>query len=153
MVDTFDKPYYNLTELEEFAKNEINLYNQKAGSERVKMDDVSLKSGNAVVLLSFEGMGDYAGFDQAQSAYFNGGAYDLTKDTMNLPDTLLNAKDKSAVPIGEILNNEKYKVLVMNEPYNIIVDGTVKYYSDNATLADKNMVNGGEGTTVVVFKP
>jgi hypothetical protein len=153
MVDTFDKPYYNLTELEEFAKNEINIYNQKAGSEKVKMDDISLKNGNALILLSFEGMSDYAAFDQAYCAYFNGGDYDLTKNTMNLPETLLDAKKKSAVQIDEAINNSKYKVLVMSEPYDIIVDGTVKYYSDNATLDDKNKVSGGEGTTVVVYKP
>lgn len=153
MVDAFDKPYYNLTELEEFAQNEINVYNKETSAERVKMDDIRLKSGNAVILLSFAGMNDYANFNHALCAYFNGGVYDLSQNTMKLPDTLLDAKSKAATPIGDVLGNGKYKILVMSEPYDIIVDGTVKYYSDNSTLAEKNKVNAGEGMTVVVFKP
>jgi hypothetical protein len=42
----------------------------------------------------------------------------------------------------------------MNEPYEIIVDGTIKYYSENATYIDDNKVQGpAEGMSIVVFKP
>ncbi|MBP1754394.1 MAG: hypothetical protein H6Q59_792 [Firmicutes bacterium] len=45
-------------------------------------------------------------------------------------------------------------MLVINEPYDIIVDGTIKYYSENATYVDDNKLQGAaEGMTIVVFKP
>jgi hypothetical protein len=72
---------------------------------------------------------------------------------MDLPSTLINAKNDSLASTEEILQNEKYKILVLNEPYNIVVDGKVKYYSENAVYVDENTIQGAaEGMTVVVFR-
>lgn len=150
-VEDFNKPYYTLNGLQEFVKNEINLYNQKAGGEKVIIDNVQLKNAKAIVLLTYTGMDQYAAFNQVTSAYFNGG---IENNPLSLPATLVSAKDGSTANSNEVIKNEKYKVLVMNEPYDIIVDGTIKYYSDNAVLVDKSKVqSAAEGMTVVVFKP
>jgi hypothetical protein len=151
IVDTFDKDYYNLTELEEFAKNEINVYNQKAGGNKVTMDDVREKNGDAIILMSYDGMEQYSNFNQVTAAYFNSGIDNIS---LALPDTLVNVKEKTSASTAEVIKSNGYKVLVLNEPYNVIVDGTVKYYSDNAKLLEKDKVKTAqEGTTVIVYKP
>jgi hypothetical protein len=150
-VEDFDKSYYQLSELEEFVKNEIDLYNQSAGDAKVTMDDVQLRNGKAVMLLSYTGMDQYCAFNNAAAAYFNGG---ITDNPLKLPTTLINTKNESLASTEEVLQNEKYKVLVLNEPYNIIVDGKVKYYSENAKLVEDNIIQSTEeGITVIVFKP
>ncbi|MDF2539678.1 MAG: hypothetical protein K0S76_2699 [Herbinix sp.] len=151
LVDLFDKPYYNLNELEEFAQNEINEYNKSIGEDKVVMDDIELKDGKAVIILSFAGMEQYANFNQVSAAYFNGGIKD---NPLSLPETLVNADGEETANTQEVLQNQKYKIIVLNELYDIIVDGTVKFYSENASLGAKNMVHGAaEGMTVVVYKP
>ncbi len=150
-IEEFDKSYYSLKELESFVANEIAVYNKAAGDEKIRIDGVKLNKGNAVMLLTYSGMEQYANFNKVVAAYFNGGVSEVP---MDLPTTLVSEKNGSLVSTQEILQNDKLKVLVLNEPYEIIVDGAIKYYSENATYVDDNKVQGaGEGTTVVVFKP
>lgn len=150
-VEEFDKDYYNLKELTEFVAKEIDLYNQKAGGNKITMDDLQKKNGKAIMLLSYSDMGQYTAFNNVTAAYFNGGITDISLD---LPSSLVSAKEGNATDTMEVLSNQKYKILVMYEPYDIIVDGKVVFYSDNAVLVDKNKVqSSAEGATVIVFKP
>lgn len=149
-IEAFDKPYYNLTGLEEFVMQEVNAYNQKAGADKIAVEKIQIVNQNAVMMLSYTGMDQFCSFNEMPGAYFNGGMENVPLD---LPATLLNDKGKPEAS-AEVINNQKYKVLVLFEPYDIIVDGTVKYYSDNAKLLEKNKVRGAEsGMTVVVYKP
>lgn len=149
-VEAFDKSYYKLNDLEEFVASEIETYNQKAGKDKVKIDDIMMKGTNAVMVLTYSGMDQYATFNKETAAYFNGGVSDVP---LNLPATLINEKNGSLVSTQEIIQNSSYKILVLNEPYNIVVDGKIKYYSENAKFQDNNEIqSAGEGMTVVVFK-
>ena len=150
-MEDFDKTYYNLNELEGFITKEIDAYNQKAGDKKITVDEVRLHSGRAIMLLTYSGMDQYAAFNDATAAYFNGG---ISEVPLNLPATLVTAKNGSLASTQEILQDDKLKILVLNEPYDIMVDGTIKYYSEGATYVDKNKVQGAqEGMTIVVFKP
>jgi hypothetical protein len=150
-VEDFDKPYYTLAELSEYVTNEVNLYNKNAGGEKVKIDGLKINDKKAIMVLSYTGMDQYSNFNNVIAAYFNGGAGNVKLD---MPATLVDVKNKATANTNEVIQNDKYKVLVMYEPYDIMVDGKVVYYSDNATLVDKSSVQGtGEGATVVVYKP
>lgn len=150
-VEDFDKPYYQLSELKEFVAKEIDTYNKKAGEDKINLEDVELRSGKAIMLLTYSGMDQYANFNDVTAAYFSGG---VTEVPLDLPATLVNEKNGSLVSTQEIIQSDKYKILVMNEPYDIVVDGSIKYYSENATYVDENKLQGAaEGMTIVVFKP
>ncbi len=150
-VEEFDKPYYQLSDLKEFISKEINSYNKSAGENKITLEDVELRSGKAIMLLTYSGMDQYANFNDVTAAYFSGG---VTEVPLDLPATLVNEKNGSLVSTQEVLQSDKYKILVMNEPYDIVVDGTIKYYSENATYVDENKLQGAaDGMTIVVFKP
>jgi len=149
-VEEFDKTYYKLSELEEFVKAEVDQYNSKAGANSIKIDDIEIRDNKAFMILSYAGMKQYSTFNEMSAAYFNGGVKDIL---MDLPETLLTAKGGAPASTKEVLGNDKYKILVMNEPYDVIVEGTVKYYSDNAKLLENNKVQcAAEGMTIVVYK-
>jgi len=150
-VEDFNQSYYKLGELEEFVAKEIDSYNNIAGGEKITIDDVQLRSGRAIMLLSFTGMDQYTAFNEVTAAYFNGGIKD---NPLVMPTTLINTKNDSLASTAEVIQNEKYKVLVINEPYDVIVEGKVKYYSENAVLIDENTVQSiDEDMTIIVFKP
>ena len=150
-VEDFDKSYYDLGELQDFIAQKIDAYNKEAGSVKIKIDDVSLKGGKAIMILTYSGMDQYASFNNITAAYFNGG---ITENPLDMPETLVSEKDGSLASTQEVLQNGKYKILVMTEPYNIIVDGKIKYYSENAVLSEDKTIKGAEdGMTIVVFKP
>lgn len=150
-VEDFDKDYYNISELKDFINKEVSSYNKVAGADKITVNSVEEINNKAVMLLTYSGMDQYAAFNDVMAAYFNGGVED---NQLDLPNTLVTSKNKALASTEEVLKNEGYKVLVFNEPYNIMVEGKVKYYSENATSIDSNEVQGAaEGTTIVVFKP
>lgn len=149
-VEDFDKDYYNLKELEDFVTTQIDAYNAKEGNKKITVNDVQKRDDKAIMILTYSGMEAYANFNEVTAAYFTGG---ISNIPMDLPSTLINTKNDSLASTEEILQNDKYKILVLNEPYTILVDGKVKYYSENATFVDDNTIQGAaEGMTVVVFR-
>ncbi|HKL99669.1 MAG TPA: hypothetical protein VJZ06_07165 [Mobilitalea sp.] len=151
IVEDFDKTYYNLNELEEFVSAEINVYNQKVGSDEVTLEDLKLNGNKAVMLLHYSGMAHYSAFNNVTAAYFGTGTKDIT---LELPAQFVNDKNGDIVKSETAMGNEKYKVLVVYEPYNIIIDGSIKYYSQNATKdEDKNLRSSDDGATVVIYRP
>lgn len=150
IVEDFSKEYYKLSELEEFVKKEINSYNQTAGSDAVTIEDLSLKNGKAVMLLGYSGMAHYSAFNKVSAAYFSADTKDVA---LELPDQYVNAKNGSKADAATALKNGKNRVLVIYEPYDIIVDGKVRFYSANATMEGEVVKSSGEGATVVIYEP
>lgn len=154
IVDDFDRPYYMLSELEEFASREIDEYNQAAGSEQVTIDDLGLKNNKAVMILKYTNMSHYSAFNSVPAAYFSA---DTESIALELPDRYKSIKDGDIVDGATALKSNKNKVLVIYEPYDIIVDGKIRYYSENAELIENEegseTIRGSEDMTVVVYTP
>lgn len=150
-VETFDKNYYKLSELQDYVEKTVADHNKVAGGDKISIDNVELRDGKAIMILSYSGMDQYAAFNEVNAAYFNGG---IGEHSLKLPATLISSKNDSLASTEEVIQNPKYKVLIINEAYDILVDGKVVYYSDNAKLLENNKVQAAaEGATIVVFKP
>ena len=150
IVEDFDKPYYNVNELKDFVSKEIDAYNKKAGDGKVKLDEVKQKDNKVIMLMTYSGMDQYTAFNKVAAAYFNSGIENLK---LALPATLKNASNETVTGTKEVIQTTGYKVLVLNEPYEIIVEGKVKYISENAKLLENDKVSSaGDQMTVVVFK-
>ena len=151
-VDQFDKDYYKLSELDEFVAKEIASYNKSLGTSEVSIDEVFIRESTAIVILTFTGMDQYTAFNDVSASYFKGGI-DID-NFVGIPESYINVKDGSNLTKDDALKNDKYKVLIVNEAYDIIVDGKIKYYSENAVLVDNDTIQStADSMTVVVFKP
>lgn len=151
IVEDFDKPYYNYSELEEFVKKEVTAYNDKAGGKEITIDEIILKENKAIMLLSFSGMAHYSAFQNVAAAFFSANTENVT---LELPDQYVSAKSGSKVDRATAMKDGKSKVLVVYEPYKIMVDGKIKYYSENGKYSEEDgSISSDEGTTVVIFKP
>ena len=151
IVEDFDKSYYNLSELNEFVAKEVNAYNQKVGSKEVTIESLELKNGKVVMILGYSKMAHYSAFNNMPAAYFGA---DTQNVALELPSQYMDAKKSVAVDKATAFKNSKDKVLVLYEPYEIIVEGNIRYYSENATLADSNKVRSmNDDMTVVIFRP
>ncbi len=151
IIEDFDKSYYNLSELNEFVAKEVNAYNEKAGSKEITIEKLELKNGKVVMILGYSKMAHYSAFNNMPAAYFGADTKDVA---LELPSQYLDAKKNEVVDKETALKNGKNKVLVLYEPYEILVEGEIKFYSENATLVDKNKIRStDENMTVVVFRP
>jgi len=151
IIEDFDKNYYNLSELNEFVAKEVNAYNEKAGGKEINIEKLELKNGRVVMILGYSKMAHYSAFNNMPAAYFGADTKDVA---LELPSQYLDAKNNEVVDKDTALKNGKNKVLVLYEPYEIIVEGNIKYYSENATLVDKNRIRSAyENITVVIYRP
>ncbi|CRZ35054.1 hypothetical protein DFR55_11118 [Herbinix hemicellulosilytica] len=151
IIEDFDKNYYNLSELNEFVAKEVNAYNEKAGGKEINIEKLELKNGRVVMILGYSKMAHYSAFNNMPAAYFGADTKDVA---LELPSQYLDAKKNEVVDKDTALKNGKNKVLVLYEPYEIIVEGDIKYYSENATLVDKNRIRSAdENMTVVIYRP
>lgn len=151
IVEDFDKSYYNLSELNEFVAKEVNAYNDKVGSKEITIEKLELKNGKVVMILGYTKMAHYSAFNSMPAAYFGTDTQDVA---LELPSQYVDAKKNTAVDKDTAMKSKKNKVLVLYEPYEIIVEGDIKFYSENATLLDKNKIRSmDENMTVVIYRP
>lgn len=151
IVEDFDKSYYNLTELNEFVSKEVNAYNQKVGSDEVTIEKLELKNGKAVMILKYSKMAHYSAFNNIPAAFYSA---DTKNVALELPEQYVDARKNKEVSKEEAMKNGKNRVLVLYEPYEIIVEGDIKFYSNNARLTENNKVQSlNEDITVVVYRP
>lgn len=150
IVEDFDKSYYNLGELNEFVAQEVNEYNKKAGGKEVTIEELKLVNGKVVLILGYSKMAHYSAFNDVPAAYFNAAAENVA---LELPSQYVDAKKDTVVDREKAFKNKKNQVLVLYEPYEIIVEGDIKFYSQNAELLDKNRVKStGDDMTVVIYR-
>ena len=149
-VEDFNKSYYNLEELKDFVKKQVDAFQSGTGEDEISIDEVEERENKAIMILTYSGMNQYAAFNKVTAAYFTGGVQNIS---MKLPETLVSVKDNSLASTKEIMDNEKNLILILKEPYQIVVEGKIKYYSENSKLLDENTLQGAEdGTTIVVFR-
>lgn len=149
-IEEFNKKHYDLTELKNFIQNEIKKYNTEANKEALTINDLELKDGNAVLILKYSTIEDFAKFNDIDARIYT--TSELKLVSFNLPKVYVSAKDGTYVDSEVALKNDKYNVLIINQSMDVIVDGTIMYY-DNAVLASKNKVQTpGDGTSVIVYK-
>ena len=150
-VEVFDKNYYNLDELNNYVTNQINKYNQENGSDSIIMDSLTLNEGNAVMILSYAGLAHYNAFNKVEAAFTT--TADATNSKIELPEVYLSAKDGAYASPDVALKNAKYKVLVLNEKTNVMIDGTIKFFTNGKMNGKSNFETGSEEQSVIIYKP
>lgn len=150
-IEVFDQDYYNLTELNDYVLLEINKYNSEIGVDAVTLGSLEQKDGNAVLLLNYTGLDHYSKFNQVDTVMMN--LTDIQNSGIMIPDTFYSAKANEVVTKDTVLGNDKYKVLVVNEGLNVIVDGKVQFYSNGQLLDSSELQTAPEGQTIIIYKP
>lgn len=142
-VESFDKDYYDGTELEEYINQRVADYISGHDQKSVKVDSFSVEEGMARLNIRYAGYEDYAEFNgiemfvgtvpQAMAA-----GYDFEDEFLAVEDGMLSGSaDKDTVTA-----ESGYKVVILNEKVNVKVDGTIQYVSSRYTsLAAKDTVN------------
>jgi hypothetical protein len=151
IVEDFDKGYYNITELNEFISSEVEAYNQKIGSKEVTIEELNIKDSKAVMILGYTKLEHYSAFNNIPAAYFSA---DTQNVALELPTQYIDSKSNKTVDRAAAIKSNKNKVLVLYEPYEIIVEGDIKFYSDNVTYVENNKARSkSEDVAVIVYKP
>lgn len=148
IVDTFDKSYYSVDEIDSYIKDELTKFNQTVNNnDAIKLVDLEKVKDNIVMVLEYQTFDYYTQFNKVEGNYYS----TLTSEVQSkLPQILFNTKDE-AIQGSEATFEENYKVVELKEEYNLMIDGKIKYYN-NGERSDSNQIKSQSSGTVVVFE-
>lgn len=150
IVEDFDKDYYSKTELSDFIDDQITDYNTTVGEDAVEKDSFEVKDGTAKVVFTYGTMKDYEDFNEVEAYYLTS---EEAKTNKLVPDTLTDTKEGKSVSKEEALDNEDYKVIIVTEELDVVIEGKVLYYSNGILLNNTTVQSQKDGYTVIVYKP
>lgn len=148
-VEEFDKEYYSESQLEDFIEETIDTYKKTEGSGEVTMEDFSVKDEVAKVLLKFDSAQTYAAF---QGIDFQVVHTEDIQGNLVLPESFVSADDGSSVSKDTVIKEDGLKLLIINEPLHVQLDGTIKYYSEASITGDNAAEITGEKTAIIVYE-
>lgn len=150
IIEDFDKDYYSKEELETFINEEVTDYNKKNGEDQIKMHSIHVTEQKASVVFDYNDIEDYSAFN-GTSAKLLTTAQALQEESILSVLEFVDSKTGDTVPRETALSKEDATVLIIQEPLDIKIDGTILYYS-NVVKSEKNVLQtSGENIAVVVF--
>lgn len=150
-IETFEKNNYSLDELKGFITKEIGKYNQDNEADSIVINTLEVKDGNAVLILNYKSLENYTAFNKVKASFTT--AADAKSSKLELPDVYVNVKDGANTSPDVALKNSKYKVLVLNEKTDVMVDGKVKFFANGTLHGKSNFETGSAEPSVIIYKP
>lgn len=132
LVESFDKDYYDIKELEAFVQEEVNLYNQKYSQNQ----STPVMVGRVSILHS-QDQGKCA---KVEMTYLNCHAYAEYNEAILYYGSLA----EGAYLMGESLIPEEYEentVIITNQPMKLYAPGKVKWVSGSYPISADGSVD------------
>ncbi len=150
-VETFDKDYYSSEELKTFITDKINEYNGTNTTDpAITLNKLKVESGNAALLLNYTKIEDYNTFNEKNVIFTTAEA---AKSADNMPEVFVNASNGAFVAPEVALKNNKYKVIILNDNTELVVDGKIKYFTNGELVSKSRFQASGEKESVIIYKP
>lgn len=162
IVEDFEQEYYDITELGDMVRAEIEIYNEKnadlatqAGRAPIIVDKVSMAedgSAKAVVALNFQNAAVYE--DYMGTELFYGTVAEAVAAGYELEGQLASVKKGETMTAEQITKNGERKILIVEDTLWIRTNEKVQYLSGNVSLTEEGIVdgNGSEELKFIITK-
>lgn len=148
LVEDFAKDYYDIDELTDFVKEDLDNYN-KANKTNISLVEAKSNNGKAVLVFDYDSIDEYSSYNGIKAKVFN--AKEALKDE-RVPSNLIKNGEDGVVPKDRVYENEKYITVVVDGDTEIIVNGKIKYYSGCDIIGEGRVLAKTGERAVVVFK-
>lgn len=145
--EKFKEDYYEKDELEKEIDAEVEKFNNSdyaSVEDAASVSDVDIDSESAKVVLEFLTTYDFMNyglhFNNFDKSKFYIGAVEDNDDIVLEGDFIKAGTDKKEKEKAEVVEESDGYLLVVSGPYRVQVDGEVKYYSDNCTMDEDNVI-------------
>lgn len=134
---SFDKPDYDIDELQQMVLEESATYNRRVGDNAISVEKVSEKNGTASVKMTYKSAADYAAFNDG--IFFVGSPKEAEEEGYNLNKVLSGTKNPlETVGGADILAMDSdVKILITDMKDPVVLDGKALYTSDNVQTDKK----------------
>ena len=134
---SFDKPDYDIDELQQMVLEESATYNRSVGDNAISVEKVSEKNGTASVKMTYKSAADYAAFNDG--IFLVGSPKEAEEEGYNLNKVLSGTKNPlETVGGADILAMDSdVKILITDMKDPVVLDGKALYTSDNVQTDKK----------------
>ena len=127
LLEDFSDETYKEKELAAQINELVEAYNKEAGSEAVSVKSMQVKDKKAKVQLEYQSVADYRGFNQID--FFAGTVKEAQEEGYTFASDFTDAEGKDVSRAGMPDGCEKQQVIIIREPMQVLVPGTIQYVS------------------------
>lgn len=140
-VEDFDKEYYSEDELKQFIDKEVTAQQKERGEGSISLKDFEVKEKKASLKLLYSNTDDYVAFTDTtlEQGDYTKSLLDNKKEFMDLKWIEADTK-KEVKEFPEEMEGIKYVVIEDPDGIQLLLDGTVMYYSSQVEFIDKNLI-------------
>lgn len=140
-VEDFDKEYYSEDELKQFIDKEVTAQQKERGEGSISLKDFEVKEEKASLKLLYSNTDDYVAFTDTtlEQGDYTKSLLDNKKEFMDLKWIEADTK-KEVKEFPEEIEGLKYVVIEDPDGIQLLLDGTVMYYSSQVKFIDKNLI-------------
>lgn len=140
-VEEFDKEYYSEDELKQFIDKEVTAQQKERGEGSISLKDFEVKEEKASLKLLYSNTDDYVAFTDTtlEQGDYAKSLLDNKKEFMDLKWIEADTK-KEVKEFPEEMEGLKYVVIEDPDGIQLLLDGTVMYYSSQVEFIDKNLI-------------
>lgn len=135
IVESFDKDYYNIEEMEQSMDTAIESYNAKASKDAVKLESLeTIADGKSVkAVMSYKSAADYAALNER--IFFVGSVSQAIDAGYELVDAVKT--DGTSVDLSTV--SQDLQIVVTQEAFDLKVPGSVMYTSKDAIVSGETV--------------
>ncbi len=148
LAEHFDKDYYQLSELEEMAADEISYYNSEYDSPKINLLESEVSEDGAVLLsMSYSSYIDYAHFNQI--TFYYGTVGDAVDKGFAVDRELVDPKGET-ISFDDIDDINGRHIIITGDKVTIAAPYNISYMTKGAVLKDKKEADLSEVSADVV---
>ena len=156
LSDPLDADWYHFTELKQMLEEEAASYHKDHGPDRIRIDAAEeMENGSVSLILSYQSWEDYAAFHRVPfyagtmiGAQMEGYSFDAA--FVQVRKGKLMGGEHSAADVLSLMDD---RVVIVREPAEIHVDGTIDYVSSGCQVlsADTAYAQDAEQPVYVIY--
>lgn len=153
IVEELDEEYYDAKKMKDWAKQEVDAYNQEHGGNALEMIKCEVKDEIARVTIEYNTMKDYSSFNGLEA--FCGTIKEAEQAGYEFEGEFKSSKGKPSITHTELENSEAYSVVILAEAQQVILENEILYASPNVSVKGKKAVIGEEKgePAYIIYKP
>lgn len=153
IVESFDKDYYDIGELESEFNRSVSDYNNSIGSEEIKLKKIELKDSKVYVDLVFNGPSDYESF--VGEELFVGTIAEAYDSGFTMDVTLKGVEKGDKISKVQIMGMPDKNIVILSEHSRIRTFDDIEYVSANVDVLDDRdarVLSESDGLAYLILK-
>lgn len=153
IVESFDKDYYDVSELANEFEKEVQNYNDSMGSEEIRLKGTEQKDGEVFVKVEFNGPSDYQSF--VGEEMFIGTIDDAVQNGYSMNVSLKGVDKGDIISRVQIMGMKDKNIVIMSEPVRVKLYSDIAYVSANVDVVgskEARILSESGGLAYIVLK-